>query len=116
MSGEAEHAASVATLREELEQFRLQGGISTEFVDWHGRLVACVEAITRDVPNCADLCAWLKSKNFEMPAEFAAKIATHLTDDPRIMAAASKDFFRGKCGEADELLNTLMIALRRASR
>lgn len=116
MSREAEHASSVAKLREELEQFRLQGGISNEFVDWHGRLVACVEAIARDVPNCADLCVELKSINFEMPLGLGANIATHLTDDPQIMAAAAFDFFRSKCGEADELLNTLMIALRQASR
>jgi hypothetical protein len=115
MSREAEHTATVATLREELEQFRLQGRISDQFVDWHGRLAACADAITRDVPSCAELCKELTTMDFEMPPGFAANIARRLTDDHRLMTAAAEDFFRSKCGEADELLNTLMIALRHVS-
>jgi len=112
MSREAEHAASVGKLREELERFRLQGGLSDQFVDWHRRLATCAEAISRDVPSCADLCAELMSIDFEMPPEFAANIAKQLSDEPQIMAATSEDFFRSKCGEAEEILGTLTIALR----
>jgi hypothetical protein len=112
MSREAEHAASVASLREELAALRLRGGISDQFVDWHARLAACAEAITRDVPSCAALCAELMAIDFEMPPEFAANIAKQLGDDHRLMAAAFETFFRSRCGEADEILNTLIIALR----
>jgi hypothetical protein len=58
MSSEA-HAALVASLREKLGALRLQGGISDQFVDWHGRLAACAEAITKDVPSCTNLCSEL---------------------------------------------------------
>lgn len=114
MSGEAEYASSVASLRKELEALRLHGGISNKFADWHGRLRACAEAITKEVPSCAELCAELMSTDFEIPPEFAANIAKELSDDHRIMAATAETFFRSRCGEADEILNTLLIALRQA--
>jgi hypothetical protein len=116
MSREAEHAAFVASLREQLGVLRLQGGISDQFVDWHRRFAACAEAITKDVPSCANLCSELMSIDFEMPSEFAASMSEELRDHHRIMATAAKTFFRSKCGEADEILYTLMIALRQTGR
>ena len=55
------------------------------------------------------------STDFEIPPEFTANIAKELSDDHRIMVAAAETFFRSKCGEADEILNTLLIALRQAT-
>jgi hypothetical protein len=111
MTREIEHASLVASLREELGVLRLQGGITDQFVDWHGRLAACSAAITNDVPSCANLCTELMSIDFEMPSEFAATMPEQLAS-PQIMAAAFETFFRHRCGEADEILNTLMIAFR----
>ena len=79
-------------------------------------MAACAEAITKDVPSCADLCAELRSIEFEIPPEFVANVAKELSDDHRVMAAAAETFFRSKCGEADEILNTLMIALRQQGK
>jgi hypothetical protein len=116
MSEEAEHASSVAGLRDELGALRLHGGISNQFVDWHGRLAACAEAITKELPSCADLCAELMSIDFEIPPEFAANMTKELSDDHRIITAGSETFFRSRCDQADEILNTLLIALRQAKR
>jgi len=115
MSREAEHASSVASLREELGAFRLQARISDQFVGWHGRLTACAEAITREVPSCADLCAELMSIDFEIPPELSTSVTKHLSDNHRITAAVSETFFRSKCDEADEILNTLIILLQKTS-
>jgi hypothetical protein len=116
MSREKEYASSVASLREELGALRLRGGISDQFVDWHRRLARCAGAITKDVPSCANLCTELVSTDFEMPPEFTASMPEELRDYPRIMAAASETFFRSRCDEADEILNTLTIALRQTGR
>jgi hypothetical protein len=116
MSGDAEYASSVASLRDELGALSLQGGISNQFADWHGRLSACAQAITKEVPSCADLCAELISIDFEIPPEFAANMAKELSDDHRIISAGSEAFFRSRCDEADEILHTLLIALRQATR
>ena len=95
---------------------RLQGGISDQFVDWHRRFAECAEAITNDVPSCANLCSELMSIDFEMPPELMASMLEELRDHHPIMAAAAESFFRSKCGEADEILNTLSIALRQMGR
>ena len=108
------HSSTAERLREELSTLRLAGRISDQFVDWHRRLAACADAIRRDVPSCASLCAELMSKDFEMPPELAASVPEELSDHPAIMAAASENFFRNRCGEADEILHTLIIELRRA--
>jgi hypothetical protein len=115
MTREIEHASLVASLREELGALRLQGGITDHFVDWHGRLAACSAAISNDVPSCANLCTELMSIDFEMPPELAASMPEQLAGH-QIMGAAFETFFRHRCGEADDILNTLIIALRQISR
>jgi hypothetical protein len=112
----SEHSSSLAILREELSALRREGRISHKLVDWHERLATCAEAITRDIPTCAGLCAELMSIDFEIPPELAAKVAEELSDDPRVIVAGSENFFRKKCGEADEILHTLIIALGQADR
>jgi hypothetical protein len=94
MSREAEHTSSVASLREELRALRRQGRISDQFVGWHGRLTACAEPITREVPSCAEVCAELMSIDFEIPPELSASVANHLSDDHRITAVVSEAFFQ----------------------
>jgi hypothetical protein len=116
MSREAAHAALVASLREKLGALRLQAGISDQVVDWHGRFAACAEAITKDVPSCTNLCSELMSIEFEMPPEFVASMPEGLQAHHPIMEAAAETFFRSKCGEADEILNTLLIVLRQTGR
>lgn len=106
--------SALESLREEVGALRLTGRISDQFVDWHGRLAACADAISGDVPSCASLCAELMAMDFEMPPEFAAGVPEELSDHPAIMAAASKTFFRSRCDQADEILNALTIELRRA--
>jgi hypothetical protein len=115
MSREAEYATSAESLREELGAFRLQGRIGDQFVSWHGRLGACAEAITREVPSRADPCAELMCKDFEIPHELSTSVGKHLSDNHPIIAAASETSFRSTCDEADEILNTLIILLRKTS-
>jgi hypothetical protein len=112
MTREIEHVSLVASLREELGVLRLQGRITDQFVDWHGRLAACSAAITNDVPSCANLCTELMIIDFEMPPELAASMPEELSDHHQIMSAFSQNYFTKKCDEADAVLHTLMIALR----
>jgi hypothetical protein len=98
-------------LRDELSILRGHGGISEQFVDWHRRLVTCLGTITSDVPSCASLCAELMAIDFELPPEFTPSVPEGFADH-RIVSAVSKSYFRNRCNEADEGMNTLMIALR----
>jgi hypothetical protein len=114
MSRGQEHAAAVAKLRDELDTLRKQGGISDQFVDWHARMASRLVLITKDVPSCANLCAEILSIVFEISPEFADTISDTFSDNVRIIAGASVTFFRDRCAKADEILATLMIALRQA--
>jgi hypothetical protein len=111
MKRAAGHRASVVSFRDELRVLRSHGGISDQFADWHQRLIACASAIAVEIPSCANLCAELIAIDFEIPPEFAASFPDELSVH-RITEAVSETFFRRRCDEADEMLNTLSIALR----
>lgn len=106
-----QHASALTSLRDELSALRVQGGISERFADWHRRLIICLRAITNDIPSCASLCTELMAIDFDLPPEFEAG-APEVLRDHRIMSLSSQNYFRNRCDEADEGLNTLMIALR----
>jgi hypothetical protein len=50
--------------------------------------------------------------DFELPPEFAAGVPEEFTEH-RIMSTSVQMYFRSRCDEADEYLNTLVIALRK---
>jgi hypothetical protein len=112
----SEHIPVLESLREELGMLRLQGGISDEFVGWHSRLAACANAITQGIPSCADLCKELMSIDFEMPPEVATRMPEELRSHHQGVAATFETFFRYRCGQVEEILKTLIIALRQARR
>lgn len=115
MSAKPNLLTEVAQLRDDLDELRDDPGISQEFSDWHGRLVACLDLVSTEFPGCAHECKELRAIDFELPAEIEASIPEGLPGD-RIMPAASQMYFRNKCEEADELLKTLAIVLRQSEQ
>jgi hypothetical protein len=55
------------------------------------------------------------SIDFEIPSELSTGVAKHLGDNHRVIAAAIETFFRSRCDEADEILSTLIILLRKTT-
>jgi hypothetical protein len=113
MTRETEHASVIMRLRDELGALRAHGGISEQFADWHRRLIACLHAITAEIPSCASLCEELKTVNYELPPEIEHGIPGELPGDP-IVAQASRVFFQNQCDRATELIRTILWSLRTA--
>jgi hypothetical protein len=106
-----ENAFVLVSLRDELRALRTFGGMSEQFVDWHRRVMACLQSISSEVPACASLCEELKTINYELPPEIEHGIPPGLPADP-IMTQASRVYFRNRCDRAAELIRTLLLSLR----
>jgi hypothetical protein len=113
VTSKLERLADIAHLREELGRLRDEAGISPKLVDWHGRLVACLAVTSEEFPGCAYECKELTAIDFELPPEIEAKLPEGL--EHRIMPEASRMNFKKRCGYADEVLNTLILALKQSN-
>jgi len=111
MTRGSEHASNPESLRDELGALRVSGGLSEQFADWHRRLMACLHSISYDVARCASVCEELKAINYELPPEIEHELPDELPAVP-ITTQASRVYSRNQCDSADELIRTLLSALK----
>jgi len=60
-----QHTRDLDNFRDALSELRTGGGISEEFAQWHGQVMACLDAITSEFPISASLCDELRSLKYE---------------------------------------------------
>ena len=101
-----EHESALGSLRHELGALREHGGISEQFVDWHRRLVVCLEVVASEFQGCAAVCAELRTLDYELPPEIEGAIPKGLPDD-LIMTHGARVFFRDQCTRAEELMRAV---------
>jgi hypothetical protein len=106
-----QHAAVLESLRDKLGKLHERGSISEQFAEWHCRLMGCLETIRTQFPSCASPCEELRALNYELAPEIEGGIPEGLPEN-LMMAHGSRMFFRKQCARAEELIRTILWALR----
>ena len=106
-----QHAAALENLRDKLGTLRERGGISEQFAEWHCRLIGCLEAVRTECPSCASPCEELRALNYELAPEIEGRIPEGFPQD-LMMTHGARMFFRGQCTRAEEIMRTILWALR----
>lgn len=101
-----QYASDLANLRRKLGVLEAHGGISKDFVEWHGHLMASLTVITREFPGSAGLCEELRTVDYELRSEIESLIPEGLPKD-QIIRQGSRMFFKKQCDHTAELLRTL---------
>jgi hypothetical protein len=110
-----QHTRDLDNFRDALSELRTGGGISEEFAQWYGQVMACLDAITSEFPICASLCDELRSLKYEPLPEMEDAIPEGLPRE-QVLAQSRRVFFRNQCDKAVELLRTIRWSLNAAAQ
>jgi hypothetical protein len=91
-----QHTRDLDNFRDALSELRTGGGISEEFAQWYGQVMACLDAITSEFPICASLCDELRSLKYEPLPEMEDAIPEGLPRE-QVLAQSRRVFFRNQC-------------------